>query len=457
MQMEVAAGHFAKHWPKWLIGAAVAVHFGMMGSLFWGYFDAFFNNSDVERQALDFFSIYEAGHRGLLNDSVYGGTHEPAVPYFTFYRYVPFFAYAFAVPANTLPAWGAYWVWVAFYEVLLALMAYATWRLAGRGTWAYVAATMWFVYTPFYQEQYLGQFSFLMGVALFWIGVALARQREGLATVPWAVSLVTKSSSVLLGPLFVRMGWGRVLIAGVVLILINLPCFLWRPDDWHTFYAINFDSIFSATDRFLAFIPGDLGGPAVVRNAFFLIDTDARQVPGAYTVALAALIVLPSLAATLLARKVDPLALFGILGSVYFLIWTVWEHHYMMYLPVLVLLVMFRPRFRWVALAVFTLVALPTPYWMLNHVWNTQPLAEDNPLFMLQSAWPAWGVMLYHAIKPVPIMMLWGYLVYDQLRGGVDLAWVNTSAASLRRLGASQPHNEELPRSASRRGEPRLL
>src|SRR3990172_3142496 len=267
------------HWPRWLLGAAIVIYVGMMGSLFWGYLDPLFNNSDLERQGLDFFSIYEAGHRAIEKGSVYGGLFEPVTPYSTFYRYLPLFAYVFGAPANLIPPWWAYWAWVAFYELLLVATAYATWRMAGRGTWGFVAASMWFVFSPFYQAQYFGPFSFLLGVALFWVGVGVVRAAQSTATVPWAVSLVTKSNSALLGPLFLRIGWWRVLIGGGIAVAINLPYFLWRPADWDFFYNSNFGGLFQSTQRFFAYIPGDLGGPAFVRNVYFLLDSGAKEVP----------------------------------------------------------------------------------------------------------------------------------------------------------------------------------
>lgn len=429
--------HLREHWPRWLLVAAVAVHIAMMGSLFWGYIDSWFNNSDVERQGLDFFSIYEAGHRVLLHGSAYGGPEHPRVPYLTFYRYVPLFAYVFGAPANLLPPWSAYWAWVSINELLLVVMAYATWCLAGRGTWATIGAAMWFVYTPFYQEQYFGQFSFLMGISIFWVGVALVRNSEGLGIVPWAVSLITKTNSALFGPVFVRFGWWRVLVGGAIALAVNLPYFWWRPRDLDYFRDANLSPYTHTALRFFTYIPGDVGGGAFVRNVYFAINTSATQVPGSYVLATACAVTAVSLVATLLTRKPDPLALFGIWGSIYFLTWVVWEHHYMMYLPVLVVLVMYRPQFRWWALAVFVLVAAPTPYWLLNHVWNTGPInTTTDPVFMHQNVWPIWGVLLYHAAKPGPVFALWAYLVVSQLRRGFDVTWMWDLLEPLRRLAA---------------------
>ena len=58
-------------WSLWLLGAAGLAHLLMMGSLFWGYFDSLAWPSERSTQAVDFFSIYEAGHSVIENRSLY--------------------------------------------------------------------------------------------------------------------------------------------------------------------------------------------------------------------------------------------------------------------------------------------------------------------------------------------------------------------------------------------------
>jgi hypothetical protein len=394
-----------------LLATVIIVHLAMMGSLFWGYLNPLFHDSDTLIQGMDFFDIYEAGHRALENVSVYAVT-----PYYAVYRYVPAFAYAFAVPANVLPMRSAYWAWVGVYELLLVLNAYATWRVAGRGKWAAVAAGMWFLFTPFYLEQYMGQFSFLMATALFWTGIGIARGREVIAGPPWAASVIVKTNSALLLPLFVRLRWTRSLVGAAALVALNIPYFVLRPGDLEAFYKLNF-RLSQTGFRPLLYYPGEQGLVALVRNALMAGDPNSQGMPGRYVVAVAIVVVGLSLLATFLFPKGDPLALFAIWLSVYFLIYAVEEHHYVMYLPVLVLLVGLRPAHRWWALAAFALIALPAPYWLLNHVWNTGPVPM-NVLPVYQDAWPRWGVILHHAMKPVPVLALWAYLVVSQLKSG---------------------------------------
>ena len=336
-----------------------------------------------------------------------------------------------------MPPWWAYWGWVAFYELLLVVNAYVTWRIAPRGTWGLVATAMWFVFTPFFVEQYMGQFSFLMATALFWFGVGIIRGRESIAGVSWVISLLTKSNSALLAPLLLRLGWWRSLAGGAVAIALNSMYFIWRPEDFAVFYERNFGTFLNESgERFLRFDPGSHGVLSLFRNSFLALDTTATDLPPAFAIALAIGVIGYSLEVTFFARRTDPLLVFSIWVCAFFLFYQVWEFHYVMLLPVLVLLVAFRPAARPWALAAFVLLAIPTPYWLLNNVWNTGPVPGGFFVLSVQDVWPAWGVILYHAVKPVPVVVLWTYLAVSLFRQGiVDLRWPSLFGASSQRVG----------------------
>ncbi len=157
------------------------------------------------------------------------------------------------------------------------------------------------------------------------------------------------------------------------------------------------------------------------------LDSTASGVHAAIPISVIAVIACLSIAATLLPRKTDRLALYAIWLSTYFLVYGAWEHHYVMYLPVVVLLVALRPAVRPWALLTFAFVALPTPYWLLNNVWNTSAVPEIGSLVSIQEAWPAWGVVLHHASKPMPVLALWGYLVFQQLKNGVRVPAISAA------------------------------
>ena len=420
-----------------LLAIAMLIHGLMMGSLFWGYLNGLFDNSHSLPQGIDFFSVYEAGHSVLENRSVYyfDGADSSVTPHHNPFRYLPLVAYVVAVPFNTLSAWWGYWTWVAISELLLGLNAYLTWRFAGRNDWALVAASMWFVFTPFYVELYVGQFSFLMATLLLLTGLGLVRGRELHGGLPWAVSIVTKSNSALLLPLLARVGWWRAITGGAALVALNAAYFAGRLRDLQYFLWINLSQLLNGgyglldfqlrpgemrffedpDQRFLQFSSGEHGLLALVRNSYLAFDSTATNLPGPLALVLVAGVVGVGLGVTFLSRRPDVPALFGVWMCTFFLVYTAWEHHYVMLLPALVLLVAFRPASRWIALITFAFVAMPSPYWLVNAVSDTS-LPPPGSLISIQESWPAWGVVLHHAAKPLPVLALWAHVVYAQFR-----------------------------------------
>jgi hypothetical protein len=424
------------------------LHLAMMGSLFWGYFDAFTYTTDRSLQAVDFFGVYEAAQRAFEGDLIFQSAPFPQdTPYFSPFRYVPIFAYAAAAPAMLMDPWDAYWGMVALNELIVVLCAYFTWREGGRGSWAIVGAAMWFAFVPLYVEQYMGQFSVLMAALLLWIAIALLRERELLAAVPWSVSLIVKTSSALIGPVFVRnRWWGALILGGAVLLLLNAPYFLWRPDEFDAFMqeniigrAVNF--------RWNLYWPGDHGLLSLFETAILSTDSTAKEPPGILSNALTFAVLAPSLAITFFARKADSLLLFAIWSCTLFLFYDwIAEFHYVMLLPVLAMLVAARADLRVAALIVFVLLALPTPYWL---IMQTATDGGDAPQIIdkLQEDWPAWSAMIYHGAKPVPVLLFWCYLIWVQAKEGLGFDWFRSVAAA---FGAA------LPRSSTRTGAERL-
>ena len=424
-----------EYWPYWLLAAAVLAHLGMMGSLFWGYLDTWFDNSHRLPQGLDFFSVYEAGHSALENRSVYyfeeSGTS--VTPHHNPFRYLPSVAYVLAVPLNALPAWPAYWSWVTLNELLLVVNASLTWHVAGRGKWGVISGSMWFLFTPFYVEQYVGQLSFLMATFMLLLGIGLVSGRQLPGGLPWAISIITKSNTVLLAPVLVRVGWWKPVAIAAALLVVNVPYYAVRSRDFGYFLWINLGQVLNGglglfayelrpgelrffldlDQRFLQFSSGEHGLLALFRNGYLAFDSSATSLPGVVAVILIVIVVGVGLTATFLSARPDVLALFGLWVATFFLVYTAWEHHYVMLLPVLALLVALRPASRPLALLVFVIIALPSPYWLINAVSDANLPAGG--LVSIQESWPVWGVIVHHMAKPLPVVALWAHLVYVQI------------------------------------------
>jgi hypothetical protein len=118
------------------------------------------------------------------------------------------------------------------------------------------------------------------------------------------------------------------------------------------------------------------------------------------------MIVLAALALTFWPRagQPAPAALLSLWLVTFFLISPqVWEHHYVMLLPALV--VAYRQRPGWLLAGLWLLLALPTPFGFTD----LQPaIAGNHDLrgFLLS---PAWQFLLQHASKAVPTALLFAY------------------------------------------------
>jgi hypothetical protein len=110
---------------------------------------------------------------------------------------------------------------------------------------------------------------------------------------------------------------------------------------------------------------------------------------------------------TVLDRRLDAVTHLSLWMATYFLAYHhVWEHHYVMALPVLVTLSM-RDDSPWIW-GVYVLLALPTPYCLID------PHRQVAVLDAMR--WtpirPLWQDVAYHASKAVPILVLYCVLAW---------------------------------------------
>jgi hypothetical protein len=114
-----------------------------------------------------------------------------------------------------------------------------------------------------------------------------------------------------------------------------------------------------------------------------------------------------ALALTVLDRRPDVLTHLCLWMTAYFLVYHhVWEHHYVMILPVLVALSI-RKESIWLWV-VYALLALPTPYRAIDPAGRAAVLdaMRWTPIR------PLWQDLVYHASKAVPVLVLYGVLAW---------------------------------------------
>lgn len=365
-----------------------------------------------EGQGSDFYAFYQAGRYVLDGDDIYRRPMEDpgrVVPYAYFYRYLPFVAYTIGVAANAVPPRVAYWLWVALVELVLLMCVAATRRMT-RDTWLFAQlAAMWLMFTPFYLEQYMGQLTFVMAALIFAFAIAHARGRRAAFEWSWIASLLIKHLTILYVPLLVRMRRYRpVLVGAALLVVTTVPYLLLRRSGVGDFTHDNFSFNLNP-------MPGNLGFLAllmVIKYHFFPAASDffARIGPLGISwtrimlVAAAGFPTLVCLWATYRRRPFDFLESLALWTILFFFVFReVWEYHYVILMPLLVLLyARTRAGILWV---MYVLLAAPT-FFILYDVPGTDPEAH----------WTVFQHVFNHAWKIAPVVWLFVWLAAGRFR-----------------------------------------
>jgi hypothetical protein len=321
---------------------------------------------------------------------------------------------------NLFPPRWAYRLWVAYTELVLLACIALTWRVARDPNQRARLTAMWLFYTPIYLELYMGQFSLVQGALLFLMLVLASAGRLGWGfDLAWIGSVLWKQNTGLFLPLMVRLHrWRALLLLLLLLALTSAPYFALVPGSLSAFLR-NFAS------EPPWFQLGNLGFRQLVFDTMWSLgDVLGVELPqaaylGAQWAVVIGFLALP-LALLLLDHQLDVVYHLCLWTVTYFLVYHhVWEHHYVMLLPVLVALAMrraTRPRgvgrespLLWV---LYVLLALPTPFYLID------PRGQVTVLDAMR--WtpirPLWQDLAYHASKTVPALVLYGWLAWAILR-----------------------------------------
>jgi hypothetical protein len=365
-----------------------------------------------EGQGSDFYAFYQAGRYVLDGDDIYRRPMEDperVVPYAYFYRYLPFLAYTIGVAANAVPPRVAYWIWVALLECVLLLVVRATLRMTTDRSLAAKLAAMWLMFTPFYMELYMGQVTFLMSALVFAYALASARGRRAASDAWWIASVLLKHLTILFVPIFVRTRRLKpVIVAGALLVATTVPYLILRPVGVGAFTHDNF----SLNLNPMAGNFGVLALLMVLKMHFFPAASEAFAQIGPLRLTVTRLLVavtmgLPVLTALWITFKRKPFDFLESLAAwslVYFFIFReVWEYHYVLLLPVFVLLyARTRARVLWV---IYAWTALPTLF-----------IFYDVPAREPQAEWSTFVHVLNHSFKVVPVVWLFLWITFGCLR-----------------------------------------
>ena len=389
-----------------LLVVAIIWHGSLLASWRTGLWNRFTFDSTAThgRKGWDFYALYQAGHNALQGISIYESDNDKiqvVVPVYTPYRYLPAPAYTLGILLNRFTPLTAFWIWAIFLEVLLLYCCWRSWRLARTANEAVMLAVLWLLYTPYYLEIYLGQFSLVQASFIFlmmcWSDLPMPGWRFDLV---WLASLLWKQMTVLFVPSWIIWRrWRGLAVAVLGLAVCSIPYFLVFPAALTVFL------------RNLVSMPGPQLG-----------NLGARQLLYAITIALAPnlppdtimliqwvwiiAVLLTSLGACLAARGQSRGLQIALWTVAFLLVYhDIWEHHYVLLLPVFVLLYRHR-RSLWV-LVLYGLIAVWTPYRLID--------PQGLSAYLMALRWtplqPSWVNITYHASKALPAVALWGYLL----------------------------------------------
>ena len=401
-----------------ILALAIFVHLSFLLSWRLGYWNRFTFDSVATQgyRGWDFYALYQAGHNVLTDVSIYESDNDKidvVAPRYTPYRYLPFPAYTLGLALNLLSPLWAFRLWMIVVESTLLACAYASYRRSRDPEQGAVLAAMWLCYTPYYLEIYLGQFS-LVQAALILAMISSAERPSWVHDLSWVASLLWKQNTALFAPLLLRLGrWRALIVAGLVVSLTTFPYLLRYPT-----------AVRALADNLVSGPPSHQLGNLGVRQ--FLYGLGSALAPGmtprthGYLQSVWVLLVLgAALAITFRDPRPDPAWHLCLWTTTYFLVYhQVWEHHYVMLLPIYVFLYA-RKRSAWLGF-LYVATAIWTPYILIDPTgwagWHA-PM-RWTPLE------PRIVDVLYHASKAVPALALWTYIVVR-----IRAIWPAASAA----------------------------
>jgi len=409
-----------------MLVAAVALHVVMLASLRTEWLNPLFNDTrNRPGPAADFFSVFHAGWQVRTGLNPYHHEESPSVtpPHFAPFRYPPGVAYTIGFGFAQVRPWAAYLIWLLVLEALLLANLWGIRFVIEDVRARTIVRCAWLLFTPFYVELWMGQFTFFAASLVFWAVIAWQRQRARIAAAGWAIACAVKLFPLALAPMLLRRRRFGALAGAVVALALAMVWFIGRGDDLSGFMSLNF-----SRPQIAELHAGNLGLHALVYEtaAWGGHISGADWAP--WSRALSLVIALVAAVAMFVPRDPDDRVSAAIALLLLPLVAKdAWEHYYVVVLPALTFLVAAwrtRPRMLAVVAAVFAVIALPTWLVLLQgpaSVWY--PSAEWSPL----------ATALYHAPKPLAVLALVAVAVVDAMRGGA----YSSATSSARRASVS--------------------
>jgi len=247
---------------------------------------------------------------------------------------------------------------------------------------------------------YMGQFNLVQAMLIFALILSSNAPQNIRYDLLWLVSLSWKQMTALFSPLWIIWHrWRGLIIAVAGVLVTSLPYFLLFPASWLEF------------KRNFAVLPGSqLGNLGVIQFLCAIISAAQPSLSPLLIQILLygwiGLVICVSLKSTYRAKKVPPVWHLMLWTTVFFLIYTdIWEHHYVILLPVLVTL--YHHTKSPFVLIIYILLAIWTPYRLVD----SSGLAAYDMAMRWTPLTPSWVNIAYHGCKALPVIGLWVYLI----------------------------------------------
>lgn len=398
----------------------IGIHLLFWGSLYYGFLNPFFCDSTHRSgQASDFFTHYQASFNYWQGRSLYQQiqlSEEKVVPYcYDKFRFFPSSPWLVGAWITSFSPWRSYWIWILINEILLGLMLFFAWRW--EPTRFHYSFLLGMAFTPLYLEWYMGQFSFVVAASLFFIGYGLSQKKAYLTAFAFYGSVFIKYYGVILIPFFAwnfqrfkALWFGFLLLLGITFI----PYFSQRPEELKLLqeaHALGGSHGGNLGLRALLYTLGDLlHGQRVMRQI-----PDYRLPPAVnpherpwFSRLLYDYLWLLwfGLVAwrTLSVDRSQDIAVLSLWILLFFLLSKdVWEHHYVVLIPVFFFWNAQENLGRFVRWC-FLFLAIPTPFFGMDVA--LPPTLDPEPY------WSNLEVLLYHSSKSLPVLFLFLYIYF---------------------------------------------
>jgi hypothetical protein len=351
-----------------VISAAVVVHATFLLSVYFGFLDPLFNDSTHRLpRGMDFYAVYQKAHelsigKSLYTDVDYRARGHLVVPYCPpHYRYLPSWGWFVSVTFCRLKAQNAYWLWVVLCELMLLVCLWMFLRRTDNPVRRVGLVVIWLCYSPYYLELFVGQFTFMATGLITLALLAFDDNREWRGAIWLTLSIALKYVGVfLLAPLLLLGRWRNALAIVGAVVIIGLVYFVPNPEDWSLFTGV---ATYGTPNPLHA---GNLGLQGLLGNVIRSLPYDYRDAALGTGLRLILLKALPAALMLFLlwvtwryrsSKNFIPLCLLWL--TAYFLAGTdVFEHHYVILLPVFAFAWLRRPS-PWLVLF-YAWIALPT-------------------------------------------------------------------------------------------------